>query len=112
MNNAIIEKLKAGSLHFAETIWPGTEERILLRILNAQDYSEILIGVENIFKNIVMTTSNVDDYNAERETWMLFHSISDVATKTRLFPNVSELRKCLTPEIKEILAEELDALHD
>lgn len=107
----ILEKIKAGSNHYRETVWPGSDDPILLRVLNMQDYNNIFIETDKLFQGVVINLVNADDYNSERENFMLFYSLTDIETKNPIFKNITELRKVLTPEVREILAEELDALH-
>jgi hypothetical protein len=107
----ILEKIKAGSNHYRETVWPGSEDSVLLRILNMQDYNNIFNEVDALFKDVTINMVNMDDYNSERENFMLFYSLTDSETKQPIFKNITEFRKLVTPEVRDILAEELDALH-
>jgi predicted transcriptional regulator len=110
----LLEKLKAGSENYKETVWPGTDYIILLRVLSAHDQNNVTFETEKLFTNnkVSVGVGTIDDYNAERETRMLFYSITDPETRTQSFKNITEFRKVLTPEIKEILAEELNELHE
>ncbi len=108
----LLEKLKASGYHKKETKWPGTDNIIHLRILNENDYLQASLSTDKLFSGTPIAVQNIDKYNAELETQYLFRSLEDPETGKQLFSNITDFRDLLTPEIKEILADELDSLHE
>ena len=107
----LLDKIKAGTNHYRETVWPGSDETVLLRVLNMEDYTTVFQETDKLFKGISIGIANADDFNSEKENFMVYYSLTDPVSKKRLFKDITEFRKSVTPEIREILAEELDALH-
>jgi hypothetical protein len=108
----LLEKLKASGYHKKETKWPGTDNIIHLRVLNENDYLQASLSTDKLFSDTQIAIQNIDKYNAELETQYLFRAIEDPETCKQLFSNITDFRGLLTPEVKEILADELDSLHE
>ena len=110
--SSLIEKIKAGADHVGTIQWPGTDEPVGLRLLTEFDYSEAGIAADRHFKDIAIGAQNVNNYNAEIETQWLFRAVVNPDTKERLFNNIVQFKKMLTPEIKDILAEKLSEMQE
>jgi hypothetical protein len=108
----LLENIIAGSKHTIDTVWPGTNETIKLRVLNAQDYHEITLACSVIYHDIKIGVQNVDEYAAEKATQMLWRAIIDPETGKQLFSKITDFRKAITIEQRGILVEELLAFHD
>ena len=109
---SLLDKIKAGSNYKKDTVWPGTEAAIKLRVLNEQDYNEATLATDKLFRETKIGMENISRYDGEVETQCLFRSIEDSETGGRITNNITEFRKLLTPEIKDMLATELDALQE
>lgn len=109
---SLLERIKASSYNKKETVWPGTTEKIHLRVLNENDHLQSSLAADKIFKDTPIGVQNMDQYNAELETQYLFRAIEDPENGKQLFSNITDFRDQLSPEIKTQLAEELDAFHD
>lgn len=108
----LLEKIKSSSYHKKEINWPGTDNKIHLRILNEMDHLESSLATDALFKDTPVAFQNIDQYNAEIETQYLFRSIEDPETRKQLSNNITDFRALLTPEVKDVLADQLDALHE
>ena len=108
----LLEKIKAGTQNKKEITWPGIDQKIYIRILNENDHLQSSLATDKIFVGNVLSTMNVDQYSSELETQLLFRAIEDPETGKQLFTNITEFRDMLSPEIKNKLAEELDAFHE
>lgn len=109
----LLDKIKAGSQASKEINWPGSEDaKIKIRVCNEQDFLKASQETDKLFQGTKVGAENVDQYSAEKETQLLFRAIQDPTTEKQLFTNILEFRSVLTPEIKNILGDELDALHE
>lgn len=108
----LIDKIKAGSQATKEIDWPGSENKIRIRLCNENDFLIASQETDKLFEGTRIAAENVDQYSAEKETQLLFRAIQDPATGKQLFTNITDFRTVLTPEIKNILGETLDALHE
>jgi len=108
----LLDKIKAGSLNKKEITWPGTDQKVHLRVLNENDHLQASLSADKIFEGTPIAIQNMDQYNAELETQYLFRAIEDPETGKRLFNTITEFREIVTPEIKNKLAEELDSFHE
>ena len=110
--NELLNKIKAGSDHKKETVWPGMDVKINIHVANEQNNLDASLATDKLFKDTTIGIANIDDYNGERETQLLFRVLKDPETGNPVFNNITDFRNLLTPEIKNILADELDSLHE
>lgn len=108
----LIDKIKASSFHKKEIKWPGTDQTIHLRILNENDHLQATLATDKLFSGTPIAVQNIDKYNAELETQLLFRAIQSPETGKQLFSDITNFRDIISPEVKNFLAEELDALHE
>jgi hypothetical protein len=105
----LLSKLKAGTSHTKEIVWPGTEEKVLIRLSSDNDHMQSVLATDQVFSDSKINIENLDAYNSERETQLLFRVILDPETKKQLFKNITAFRDTITLDIKDTLATELDA---
>ena len=109
----LIDKIKLGSQAKKKIDWPGAEDAtIQIRVCNENDYLQASMAADQLFKDVKVGLENIDAYNAEKETQLLFRAIQDPETNEQLFKNITEFRDLLVPEIKNFLSDQLDALHE
>ena len=110
---SLIDKIKLGSQATKKIAWPGAEDAtIQIRVCNESDYLAASMAADKLFNDVKIGLENVDAYNAEKETQLLFRAIQDPETGEQLFKNITEFRDLLVPEIKNFLSDQLDALHE
>jgi len=106
----LLDKIKAGSGFKKRFKWPGTDIDISIRVLNEGDYLKSTQETDEIFNKSV-GLANVEEYQAEKSTQLLFRSCVDPDTGKQIFGNITEFREVLTPEIKQELDKYLDEVH-
>jgi len=105
----LLAKLKAGSLNSKDIPWPGNEDLLIrMRVYNDNDHLKATLATDKVITNVTM--SNVERYNAELYTQLLYLVITDLDNKP--IGTIADFRTLLTPEIKKILIDLLDALHE
>ena len=111
----LIEKLKAGTRNVKLTTWPGTENRIGIRVLTEAEVQAAHFDTELLFKQrgIEFTAATVDAYQSEQNTQVLSRAIVDPELKdkagdpAKIFKNADELRGLLShPDVKAVLTRE------
>jgi hypothetical protein len=106
---SLLEKLKAGKRNVRELPFPGTEQTVILQVLNSQDLQDAIFAAERRFKGAEMETSGTayDAYQAERATQILFRALRDPEDpKKPLAATADEMRKLLQNEETELLLKE------
>lgn len=106
----LIDKIKAGSNFKKRFKWPGTDIDIAIRVLNEGDYLKSTLDTDEIF-NKGVGLANVEEYQAEKSTQLLYRGCIDPDTGKQIFGNITEFREVLTPEIKQELDKYLDEVH-
>ena len=106
---SLLEKLKAGSGLKKDIDWPGSEEKIQIRLLNDGDYMAATLAADELFKNI--SIANIEKYNSEIETQLLYRCCLDPVTGKSI-GSITDFRMTMTPEIKAVLVQEMNAFHD
>lgn len=109
---SLIEKLKAGARNTKVIKFPGTEEKIILKVLSNFEVQEAVFASERRFKteDILVTKTCLDAYEDERTTQLLFRALRDPSDGKKSFASTAdELRKLLTKEEKDVLVAEYEA---
>lgn len=109
----LIDKIKAGSQIKKTIDWPGADDaKVDLRIMTESDHLQASLEANKMFKETKIGAENVDTYSAEQETQLLFRAIVDPDSGKQLFKSMAEFRRALIPEVKDVIADELDRLHE
>jgi hypothetical protein len=108
----LIEQLKAGASNHKMVSWPGSDARIELHVLTEQDHFEAGIAADRIYADadLPITSANVDDYQAEKNTQLLFRAVRDPQSHKPLKCAVEDFRRMLTRDIRNALITELSQL--
>jgi hypothetical protein len=106
---SLIERLRKGTDHSKELHWPGSDERIVMRVLSCTELQEAqsaaTVRWDELKLELNLYTS--DDYYSELTTQLLARSMRTLEdTEVRLFPDASELRSLITPDERSLLASE------
>jgi hypothetical protein len=111
---ALFEKLKAGTRNEKEITWPGTEQKILVRVLSNQDTLEASIAADRVFKDsdTAVAFQNIGVYETERDTQELFRTCLDPETKQPVAQTVTDFRKLLTSGVRKALCDEYNKLDE
>jgi hypothetical protein len=105
----LLSKLKLGTNNTKLINWPGTETKVLLRILSQQDFQTASIDTERIFKAYKsdLNLMNGTTYAEEENTQILFLALRDPANVSEpIAPSITEFRKSLSTNEKRLLFEE------
>jgi len=107
----LLEQLKAGVSNYVERVFPGTDIKIRIRVLNNWDMLDSSMAADKIWKGaeIEVSLQNIKAYEAEKETQYLYRACSDLENKP-LAPNVSEFRRLLTVSDRAWLIDQYNEL--
>lgn len=110
---SLTETLKAGVKNIKQTVWPGTGDKIGIRVLSEAETQRAAFETERLFKKhgIEFSQGTADAYQAEMNTQTLALALLDDQGKP-LFKDANELRPLLTAPVKDLLIEELNAWQD
>jgi len=107
--SSLIEKLKLGTDNTKLINWPGSEQKVLLRILSQKDIQDASFAAERLFKAEKIETNmmTATTYEEEQATQLLFKSLRDPERQDEpIATNITEFRKALTKEEKTQLVGE------
>jgi len=115
----LLEKLKAGASTNTIINWPGTEEKIGMRVLTEDDYLRSAIATDYIFKDTrigmmevdgigVKTTTSDTEFETEKSTQLLYRTCFNLKTEKPITKTIDEFRKLLKPGVFDKLDIEMD----
>jgi len=105
----LLAKLKLGAKNVKLLSWPGTEVKVVLRVLNQQDFQEAAFAAERLFKSEKIETNlmTADEYENEKALQILFRALRDPQDQDKPIANtITEFRRAITREEKKILIDE------
>jgi hypothetical protein len=108
----IVQRLKAGTANRKPWHWPGTDVEVELRVLTDQDQLEAGLAADRLYRDakIDVGMPNIQDYEAEKTTQLLFRAVLDPTTHKQLFGDIAEFRRILTKPVRDALGLALDEL--
>jgi hypothetical protein len=109
---SILEQLKAGANNFKLVNYPGTDQKIAIKILSQREMQESLFAAERLFKNekIEINMLTAPAYQAEQATQILYRALRNPEKLDEaLAPNITAFRQLLVKNEKDILVEEYEA---
>ncbi len=103
----LLEKLKKGTENKRTIKYPGTSEDIVMSVLAEGARQDAQFATEHLFKSkdVEVSMSTVDAYEAEKTLQMLYRALTDTEGKP-LTLSVDEFRRLITVEEKNILVDE------
>lgn len=104
---SMLERLKKGTDNKKVISFPGTSEEIVVSVLSEGARQDAQFATEQYFKrkDIEISMSTVDAYEAEKTLQMLYRALSDQEGKP-LARTVDEFRGLITIDEKDRLVEE------
>lgn len=104
---SLLERLKKGPENKKIIKYPGTSEDIVIRVLSEGARQEAQFAAEHQFKSkdVEISMSTVDAYEAEKTLQMLYRALSDQDGKP-LARTITEFRQLITIDEKNILVDE------
>jgi len=105
----LIEKLKLGVENVKLIQWPGTDQKVLLKVLSQKEIQDASFAAERLFntEKIAVNMMTTDAYETEKVIQLLYRAIRDPEKQEEpIAPSITEFRKALTKEDVEYLSEE------
>ncbi|TAN61362.1 hypothetical protein EPN18_06840 [bacterium] len=106
---SLLEKLKGGKRNTKVVKFPGTDDDVALVILSNHELQDSIFAAEGYFKagDITVSATTLDAYEDERTTQILFRALRSPDNLREPFAaTVTELRKSVTREEKDLLVKE------
>ncbi|MCL2689069.1 MAG: hypothetical protein FWE57_04380 [Chitinispirillia bacterium] len=109
----LLEEIKAGTRNFIEAVFPKTETKIRIRLLNAQDINDASMAADKVFTavDVEVSMQNIKVYEAEKVTQQLYRACSDLEGNS-LASDISAFRENLTIADKDWLMEQYEELDE
>jgi hypothetical protein len=105
----LLQKLKLGTDHTKLIDFPGTTQKVVIRILSTADLQMATFNTERLFKaeKIDINIVSANDYDDERATQMLYMALRDPENQDEpIARTITEFRRSITKEIKSALVDE------
>jgi hypothetical protein len=109
----LLSRIKAGSDNVKLINWPGHSpdkaSKVLLKILSQDEHQSAAFSTERHFKSekIEISMVTAEEYESEKATQILFRALRDPEkTSEPISPTISDFRRLLTKNEKEVLADE------
>lgn len=111
-DQTLLARLKAGKHNYKDVVFPGTGTTIRIQILSNQDTHDAAIAADRLFRELEVAIGfhNVTDFANEKTTQELYRACIDPETKKRIAASVTEFRTLTTPEERNWLIEQYNAL--
>jgi hypothetical protein len=105
----LLSKIKAGTDNVKLLDWPGSSQKVALRILSQRDFQDAIFSTERHFKaeKIEVNMVTAEEYDSEKATQILYRALRDPEHLTEpICPTVTAFRQTLTREEKAIILQE------
>ena len=115
MGSNLLEKFKTSAEASKIVSVPRPDGSFLdvkLVLLNEDATLMATLGADNTFKGHPIEGQNYSSYDVEVEIQQLFRAVKDPETGEGITKSITEFRKIITKEIRDLLAEELELLHE
>ena len=99
----LLEKLKLGSQNSKLVDWPGTKEKVRMRIANEYDMSLATVEADRFFKERTIGTPNLQAYLSYKTAYRLYLMLTDPVTDKPITPTFNEFYPVLTENIQDDL---------
>ena len=105
----LLQRLKLGTDNVKLLNFPGSDQKVALKILSQKDLQDAAFATERYFKSekIEVNLVTSEEYDAEKATQILYRCLKDPEnTNESIASSITEFRKLLNREEKRILADE------
>lgn len=108
----LLEKLKLGSQNSKLVDWPGTKEKVRMRIANEYDMSLATVEADRFFKERTIGTPNLQAYLDYKKAYRLYLMLSDPSTDQPIAPTFNQFHPLLTQDIQDDLETQSNVFQD
>lgn len=105
----LLKKIMADKVKTKDILFPGTAHKITLHILSCADDLEASIAADKHYRTagIPVGVENIDQYQAEKTTQLLYRATREPGTDTPLTPDINSFRELLSISERVVLSEEV-----
>jgi hypothetical protein len=110
-----LDRLKAGTRNEKTVTFPGTDKKVVIRVLTVGEGQEAAFEAERYFhrQEIALHEGTIEAYEKEKTTRMLHRALRDPDSPDETFAaDAEELKKLLTEDEREALVAEYLALQE
>lgn len=103
----LLQKLKSGTDNIKIIDWPGTDQKVALKILSQQELQDASFAAERLFKSQKVETNlmTANDYEQEKVVQILYRALRDPErTSEPICGSVSTFRCNITSKELDILS--------
>lgn len=107
----LLEMLKAGQGNRKRVPWPGSDgAEVELRPLTDQDQLDASLAADRMYRDakIDIGMANIQDYEAEKTTQLLWRAVCDPQTGGRVCKDIAEFRALMTRGVRAALVLQLE----
>ena len=107
--SSLLQKLKLGTANVKIICWPGSEQKIALKILSQQDHQEAAFACDRHFtqQKIAISMVTADEYDVEKSMQVLYRALRNPESLDEpIATTMTEFRAAITREEKNKLIEE------
>lgn len=108
----LLLRIKQGVKNYKTIPFPGAEKNVCLRLLSEKDTFEAVAAADQLFKanRLEIAFHNVNAYENEKAVQMLYRALRDPDSNEPVASSITEFRKLLTNEDRNLLIEEYNSL--
>ena len=112
MSQELLTRLFKGAKNTKQTVWPGTEEKIYIRVATEKDFDDATSECDTKYKDRSgMWAYNAATYDAEKANRILHKVITSDGEKARI-GSFDQFQVLLTPEVRDSLEDQWNSFQD
>lgn len=106
-----LDKIRAGIRNQTEIFWPGTQEKVRLRVLSKEEILLAIAAAQSRFDflKIPIAFHTVEAFEDEKTIQMLYRALSDAENGKPLSPSVDVFRATVTKDEASELVQAYEA---
>jgi hypothetical protein len=108
----LLHRIKQGVKNHKTIPFPGSDNLVKMYLLSEKDTFEATVAAEQLFRSqkVEINFHNVNAYENEKAVQMLYRSLIDPENNEPITESITEFRKLLTNEDRNLLIEEYNSL--